>query len=132
MCAFVTGHMTERIVTNHLPEVLSLGSLMQIEFHGVAYSVTTVVQEGENLTVEVEQQSVASRWRGQFTAQCTQHFCKANLTLCRCIECMYVAQFVLFCRHRGCQCQDRQLQEICCVCTDAGVSSTAGVRQRLR
>lgn len=40
-----------------------------IEFHGVAYSVTTVVQEGEHLTVEVEQQSEASRWRGQFSAQ---------------------------------------------------------------
>lgn len=53
----------------------SSGNLLQIEFHGIAYSVTTVVQEGENLTVEVEQQSEASRWRGQFTAQCTEeHF----------------------------------------------------------
>ena len=81
MCAFVINHMTERLVINHVPDVLSLGSLLQIEFHGVAYSVTTVVQEGQNLTVEVEQQSEASRWRGQFTAQCMKQFCKANLTL---------------------------------------------------
>ena len=76
MCAFVINHMTQKVVTNHMPQMLSLGSLMQIEFHGVAYSVTTVVQEGENLTVEVEQQSEPSRWRGQFTAQCTEHICK--------------------------------------------------------
>lgn len=48
-----------------------MAAFLQIEFHGVAYSVTTVVQEGEHLSVEVEQQSEASRWRGQFSAQCT-------------------------------------------------------------
>ena len=95
MCALVTNHMTERVVINHVPEVLSLGSLLQIEFHGVAYIVTTVVQEGQHLTVEVEQQSEASRWRGQFTAQCMEHFCKASLTLCRCIKCTLEAQ--LYC-----------------------------------
>ena len=42
----------------------------QAEFHGVQYTVRTTVAEGASLTVEVEQLSEASRWRGDFSAQC--------------------------------------------------------------
>ncbi|KAL0056121.1 hypothetical protein WJX82_007916 [Trebouxia sp. C0006] len=41
----------------------------RVEFHGTAYTVTTAVQDEGSLTVEIEQQSEASRWRGNFTAQ---------------------------------------------------------------
>lgn len=47
--------------------------VVQVEFHGIAYTITTVVPEGGSLTVEVEHQSEASRWRGDFTAQCNLH-----------------------------------------------------------
>ena len=46
------------------------GVLTQVEFHGVAYTLTTYVQESGNLTVEIEQRNEASRWRGEFTPQC--------------------------------------------------------------
>ncbi|KAL0028388.1 hypothetical protein WJX77_003508 [Trebouxia sp. C0004] len=41
----------------------------KVEFHGTAYTVTTAVQDEGSLTVEIEQQSEALRWRGNFTAQ---------------------------------------------------------------
>lgn len=42
----------------------------QVQFHGVVYTVRTAVVDGESLTVEIEQLSEASRWRGEFSAQC--------------------------------------------------------------
>lgn len=49
--------------------------VLQVEvlFHGVAYILTVSIISGEGsdtMSIEVEQKSDASRWRGDFTSRC--------------------------------------------------------------
>ena len=43
---------------------------VDISFHGVDYLMTASTVNGDTLSVEVEQRSDASRWRGDFTSRC--------------------------------------------------------------
>ncbi|GAX84244.1 hypothetical protein CEUSTIGMA_g11667.t1 [Chlamydomonas eustigma] len=42
---------------------------VEISFHDVAYALTTSVVNGDTLSIDVEQLSDASRWRGDFTSR---------------------------------------------------------------
>ncbi len=46
---------------------------LEVLFHGVAYILTVSILSGEGaetMSIEVEQKSDASRWRGDFTSRC--------------------------------------------------------------
>ena len=47
---------------------------VDINFHGVDYILTaSTTANCDTLSVEVEQRSDASRWRGDFTSRCEEH-----------------------------------------------------------
>lgn len=47
-------------------------SQVDIEFHGVLYTITIRVHGEEVLTVEIEDKDTLDRWRGEFAAKCKQ------------------------------------------------------------
>lgn len=43
---------------------------VEVTFHGVAYLLSVTTTNGDTLTLEIEQKSDCSRWRGDFTSRC--------------------------------------------------------------